>query len=218
MSNKMIAITVGIIILLLFLMMSSKRNNMLEHSTVTPTTSLTDIDIEALQNLSSMYNSATGTVALNNATIAGDLTVAGNTTSNFYGFNGDYKGTESGSTVGLYQKGSNINLYNKDTSSVNVGNYSKRASFDSTGRVKSNYMRSNAFIVDSDTTMSRADTEALVKTDLTTGKAAGVIYASAANNMVIKVGSHRYDGKYNSTAYTDKSGRDVTYHDTGFTL
>jgi hypothetical protein len=215
MSNKMIAITVGIIILLLFLMMSGKRNNMLEHLSETPTTSLTDIDVEALQNLSSMYNIETDTVSLNNATIAGDLTVAGTTKSNFYGFNGDYTGPESGDTVGLYKKNWAINLYNKDTASVNVGNFSNRASVDSTGLLKSPYMRAHAFIVDSDITMSRADTEALVKNSSTTGKAAGVIYAASSNNMAIKVADSRLDGKYNSGEYTAKKGKTVEYKDNG---
>ena len=91
MSIQMIAVIFGIIILLVFVIMSSQsKDPMLEHIT-TPTTSLTDIDIEALQNISSMYNSTTGTLTVGNITATGDiacthLTTTGKVTSpNFFG-------------------------------------------------------------------------------------------------------------------------------------
>ena len=159
MSNKMIAIIVGII-LLLFFMISGKRNNMLEHLTDTPTTSLTSIDVEALQNLSSMYNSATGTVSLNNATIAGDLNVTGKTNigsdlnvtgktlSKYYSFNANYMpdyqsileasrpASDPENTV-IYNSLSGEGVFASKNNGIVVGLPAKYTTFTSTG-LKSN--------------------------------------------------------------------------------
>ena len=75
----------------------SAKNRVYEHYTGDESnTSLTDIDVEALQNLSSMYNNDTGTLTINNLKISGDLNVGGTTTvsgptySKHYAFSGSY--------------------------------------------------------------------------------------------------------------------------------
>ena len=91
MNIQMIAVIFGIIILLVFVVMSSQNKDpLLEHIT-TPTTSLTDIDIEALKSIASMYNTTTETLTVDNIAATGDITSVNATTtgkmssSNFVG-------------------------------------------------------------------------------------------------------------------------------------
>ncbi len=187
----MIAITVGIIILLLFLMMSGKRNNMLEHLTETPTTSLTDIDVEALQNLSSMYNSETETISLNNATIAGDLTVAGKTSSKYYTFPGNYTPTTTDNTI--YQADDYLHVYGKNGTSIGnlTGHLTHNASTD---RTTAGEFFANKYLIGKTTTTG---TDAIAK--LSSAGANGIIYNSSTGNGI----AFRTNKKYNHFIGTD---------------
>jgi hypothetical protein len=193
MSNKMIAITVGIIILLLFLMMSGKRNNMLEHLTETPTTSLTDIDVEALQNLSSMYNSETETVSLNNATIAGDLTVAGKTSSKYYTFPGNYTPSTTDNTI--YQADNYLHVYGKNGTSI--GNLTGHLTHNgSTDRTTAGEFFANKYLIGKTTTTGA---DAIAK--LSSAGANGIIYNSSTGNGI----AFRTNKKYNHFIGTDEN-------------
>jgi len=70
-----------IIILVIFsLIILLKKQKKYEFMETETTTSLTDIDIEALQNLSSMYNS--GTVTVPNIKVTGDIDITGGIKAN----------------------------------------------------------------------------------------------------------------------------------------
>jgi hypothetical protein len=93
MNYKIIAIVIFAIIFI-FAVMSCQGKKTFEYLSDTDTgnattlpatdtgnvTTLPDIDIEALQNLSSMYNSDTGTLNVKNIVATGDVTIGGNTT------------------------------------------------------------------------------------------------------------------------------------------
>jgi hypothetical protein len=169
-------------------------------------TSLTNIDIEALQNLSSMYNSGTVTVtnikATGNVDISGDLSIS----------NVDISGDLS---VGNVPGTLNVNKINT-TSDLNVGgNFNVSGTTKTTGPTYSKY-----YVINSKDSTPEDLTEiyALVTPDSSKNRtASGVIYSNKKANLGIKTGAHLYLTTYNNTGYVDIKGGygDVSYYETG---
>ena len=186
------------------------RKTTCEHMETGSSTSLTDIDIEALQNLSSMYNTSTDTVTVTNLQATGDVTVTGNAkVSGILAVNDIDPASELNVGGNL-----NVNGTGTITGGFNVGGTTK-----TTGPTYSKY-----YVINSkdSSTSDLQEIYALVTPSNTNGTgprtAAGVIYANSKMNLGIKSGSHLYLTTYGSQKMIDIIGSTIDYYGVNKTI
>jgi hypothetical protein len=195
-----------LVICIIVFMTAIYRKTTCEHMETESTTSLTDIDIEALQNLSSMYNTSTDTVTVTNLQVTGDVTVTGNTT-----ITGDLAVNKINPTSDL-NVGGNLNVTGTGTI---TGDFNVSGTTKTTGPTYSKY-----YVINSRDSTPEDLTEiyALVTPNSSGNRtASGVIYSNKKANLGIKTGAHLYLTTYNNNGYIDIYGGegDVSYYSKG---
>ena len=156
------------------------------------TTSLTDIDIEALQNLSSMYNS--GTVTVPNIKVTGDIDITG-------GIKANTLDVTSGINTNTLDVTSGINTNTLDvTSDLNVS-----------GTTKTSGATYSKYYVVNNTAYDYSFLSSLGKL-LSNGTAAGIIYPSDTGKLGIKLKDHLYITTYSNSDMIDIYGDTVDYY------
>jgi hypothetical protein len=194
-----------LVICIIVFMTAIYRKTTCEHMETGSSTSLTDIDIEALQNLSSMYNTSTDTVTVTNLQATGDVTVTGNAkVSGILAVNE----IDPASDLNV---GGNLNVTGTGTitGDLNVSGTTK-----TTGPTYSKYYVINSR--DSNTSDLKEIYNLVTPSNTVNGTgnrtAAGVIYANSGMNLGIKTGSHIYLTTYGSQKMIDILGDTVDYY------
>ena len=201
MNKQIIVLVIFILMIILIFETRKKTYEFMDTATETDTvtdavTSLTDIDIEALQNLSSMYNSGTVTVtnikATGNVDITGDLSV------------GNVPGTLNVNKINITSDldvGGNLNVtgIGNINSDFNVSGTTK-----TTGPTYSKYYVINS---KNSSTSDISEINSLVTPNSSGARtASGVIYSNAKANLGIKTGAHLYLTTYNTEGMIDIFG------------
>ena len=203
MDNKIIITFIILGFFVILVSMILMKPNIREYmSSDSSDTSLTDIDIEALQNLSSMYNSstqtlnvtniaATGTATVNDLAVTGNATTTGTTTVNDLAVTGN--ATTSGTTTV-----NNLAV---------TGNATVSGTTKTTGGTFSEYYVINA----KDTSMTELQEFGSMLSG-TSPSATGIIYSSSKGKLGMKVGSHYYMTTLGSNNMIDFYDNTVNYY------
>lgn len=192
-------------------------------SSVASDTSLTDIDVEALQNLSSMYNNDTGTLTVTNLkvngevkaeggmTVSGDLnvdgtsTVSGPTYSKHYGFTGAYNSrSDVPDTTAIYKYSNRVNVIGAD--GAYIGSSDNPTSIGG-GMVHTDDFLGKTYRVSGITSGSTAS-------DILNGGVGGIMYSTGNDQVTLRGKNYIYTTTNNNgTGYAKHYGRNVSYYD-----